>query len=194
MQIFQLLNMFGMTEKANISLIFPEIALNHCCPNAMFFPAPFLPSAPLLPPPPKSFLQSDFYQAQVNSVSSGTADGWMSNTSQEDPPTAAELENPGPLAPDGRPTAPPASGPRGKPSLPPPEQAARRGNKKCCSLQGKEDKSRKDIGMFVPTKTCISLLRPEVRAASIEVCSFKKWLGGHTACVGFALSTLQPLG
>lgn len=35
MQIFQHLNMFGITENANISLIFPEIALNHCCPNAV---------------------------------------------------------------------------------------------------------------------------------------------------------------
>lgn len=34
MQIFQPLNMFGITENANISLIIPEIALNHCCPNA----------------------------------------------------------------------------------------------------------------------------------------------------------------
>jgi len=34
MQIFQHLNMFGITENANISLIIPEIALNHCCPNA----------------------------------------------------------------------------------------------------------------------------------------------------------------
>lgn len=34
MQIFQHLNTFGITENANISLIIPEIALNHCCPNA----------------------------------------------------------------------------------------------------------------------------------------------------------------
>lgn len=85
-QIFQLLNMFGTTENANISLIFPEIALNHCCPNAKsLFPTPT---------PPNHFCNQDFYQAQVDSVSNRTADGCMSNTSQEDPPTAAELDKP----------------------------------------------------------------------------------------------------
>lgn len=69
--------MFGMTENANVSLIFPEIALNHCSanvnspPHQIFF---FF------------FLQPDFYQAQVDSVNKHTDDGWVSNTSQEDPP------------------------------------------------------------------------------------------------------------
>lgn len=85
-------------------------------------------------------------------MSNRTADGWMLNTSQEDPPTAAELDNPTALAPDGRPTAPPALGPRESPACLPAKKAARRVNKKCCSLQGKEDKSREDVGMFVPTK------------------------------------------
>lgn len=78
--------MFGMTENANTSLIFPEIALNHCSPNVNS--------------PPHQigffFLQPDFYQAQVDSVSKHMADGWVSNTSQEDPPDST---SPAPLEP-----------------------------------------------------------------------------------------------
>ncbi|XP_051641647.1 uncharacterized protein LOC127470311 [Manacus candei] len=47
---------------------------------------------------------ADFYQAQVDSKSKPTADGWTSNTLEEDPPTAPGLDNPTPLAPDGHST------------------------------------------------------------------------------------------
>lgn len=80
------------------------------------------------------------------------ADGWMLNTSQEDPPTAAELNNTTLLTPDERPTAPPAWDNGESPACLTDKKAARRVNKKCHSLQGKEDKSRRDTGMLVPTK------------------------------------------
>lgn len=81
-------------------------------------------------------------------MSKHTADGWVSNTSQEDPPDST---TPAPLELLDSTT---------------PHQlllmgaqlhwlsctAASRVNKNCCSLQGKEDKSRKDVGVFVPAK------------------------------------------
>lgn len=78
------------------------------------------------------------------------ADGWVSNTSQEDPPDSTGpaplelLDSTTPLTPDGHPV-PLAQLQRESP-------AARRVNKNCCALQGKEDKSRKDVGVFVPAR------------------------------------------
>lgn len=98
-----------MAENVNISLIFPEIALNHCCPNAKSSPPPFLPQI--------VFCNQIFIRHKSRAMSNHTADVWMLNASQEDHPATAELCNPAPLTPDGHPTTPPALGPWGKPSL-----------------------------------------------------------------------------
>lgn len=69
-------------------------------------------------------------------MSKHRADGWVSNTSQEDPPDS---------------TTPRHSLLMGA-QLHRESPAASRVNKNCCSLQGKEDKSRKDVGVFVPAR------------------------------------------
>jgi len=168
--------MSGMRENANISLIFPEIALNHCCPNAK--------SSPSLP---ESFLQSDFHQAEADGVSNRAADGWVPNTSQEDP----EPHSPMALVPAGRPAAPPASAPRGEPSRP---RGCQESSSATCALLGKGDKCRNDVGTSVPTEM-VSSHRSDLRLEPPPLPPAPPSSGrGAAARAGFAASTPRSLG